>query len=170
VFWLNDSFFSTTTGNSSTDYDSDAALSALMISFLFALGAQVQNKPPEVFQKEVCQDIVLDMKKPLMKMLRGVKEIEQAENYDVKAWTYQLCNEFGWFITSKPDSEKRPFWPDLFSFNSTVDNASAFCRYYLGEHYQPELIHSRVLATQKYYGSMQEINVSSSLLFSSTRV
>jgi hypothetical protein len=78
------------------EYNSDATMSALMVSFLFILGGQVQSKPMDVFRQELCQKIVLDMRRPLIKMLAAVKEIEQPNNYDPKAWSYQLCNEFGW--------------------------------------------------------------------------
>lgn len=42
--------------------------------------------------------------------------------------------------------------------NSVFRNASEFCRYYLGNSYQPDLINARVLATQHYYGSIENLN------------
>lgn len=78
------------------EYNREATLSALMVSFLFALGGQVQAKPMETFRKDLCHNIVLDMRKPLLKMLAAIKDMEQPIDYDAQAWSHQLCSEFGW--------------------------------------------------------------------------
>lgn len=85
------------TAIANTEYNREATLSALMISFLFALGGQVQSKPMDTFRNDLCHKIVLDMRRPLLKMLGAVKDVEQPDNYDPQVWSYQLCNEFGWF-------------------------------------------------------------------------
>ncbi|KAI6210747.1 putative serine protease F56F10.1 [Aphelenchoides besseyi] len=142
------------------EYDTEAAHSAITTNFLFALGGHVQNKPSENFRNEICRDIVLDMRRPLLQMLGNVGKIESVPEYGINAWTYQLCNEFGWFVISSNSNatSKRTFWPDLFLFNLTVDRASEFCRYSLGEDYATNNINKRVQATQEYYGSMQQLN------------
>lgn len=73
------------------EYNRETALNALMISFLFVLGGQVQNKPMEIFRNDLCHKIVLDMRRPLLKMLAAVKDVEQPDNYDPKVIDKEGC-------------------------------------------------------------------------------
>ncbi|CAD5235773.1 unnamed protein product [Bursaphelenchus xylophilus] len=148
-----------------TIYEPNAIRERLMTEILFVMGGMLQTRTQDDIRL-ICRDRVENLRYPLLSVLSHLfqnKTNFEESGYDLNGWSYQLCNEFGWFVASAEAEDDQDVWPNLFNFNVSLENASGFCRGIFGDEFVSENINRKVAETKDYYGGRVDLNVSNVL-------
>ncbi|CAD5228294.1 unnamed protein product [Bursaphelenchus okinawaensis] len=148
-----------------TTYEPEAVRERLLTEILFVMGGMLQTRTQDDI-RTICRDRVENLRYPLLEVLGHLfqnKTNFEDSGYDLNGWSYQLCNEFGWFVASAEVDDDPNDWPNLFNFNVSLENASGFCRAIFGDEFVSDEIRRKVAETRDYYGGRRELNVTNVL-------